>query len=102
MSILSRGASPPGPSTRSRAGAPGPAPFAWLTRFRSFASAARILLPFELGLALLEKRRRALAHVIGARDEAEERRLEDLGLGERHLEPLVDRLEDVADRDRRP
>src|SRR3954471_200326 len=56
---------------------------------------------FEVGFALLEKRLRALAHVLGARDQAEERRLEDLRLRERHLETLMDAFEDVADRDGR-
>src|SRR3954468_24223821 len=56
---------------------------------------------FEFGFALLEKRLCALAHVLGAGDQAEERRLEDLRLRERHLETLVDRFEDVSDRDRR-
>src|SRR3954464_15159190 len=56
---------------------------------------------FEVRFALLEKRLRALAHVLGARDQAEERRLEDLRLRERLFETLMNALEDVADRDRR-
>src|SRR4029078_7287960 len=93
--------SPPCPPTLSLAGAPCPAPFAWLTRCRSFASAARMLLALELGLALLEERLRPFAPVFGARDQAEDRRLVVLRLRERHLQPLVHRLEDVAHGDRR-
>ena len=44
---------------------------------------------------------RSLTHVLGARDQTEQRRLEDLRLRERHLDALVDRFQDVADRDRR-
>src|SRR4051812_46554828 len=64
-------------------------------------SCPRNLTSFEFGFALFEKRLRALAHVLGARDQAEERRLEDLRLRERHLETFMDGFEDVADRDRR-
>jgi hypothetical protein len=37
------GFAPPAPPTRSLAGAPGPAPLAWLTRVRSFAFASTLL-----------------------------------------------------------
>ena len=55
----------------------------------------------NVGLALLEKRARAFAHVVGRRDEAEERRLVVLRVGERHLEAAGDGVEDVAHGDRR-
>src|SRR5450830_748488 len=59
------------------------------------------LLPLEFGFALLEEGLRALAHVVGADHEAEQRRLEGLRLGERHVQAPVHRLQDVADRDGR-
>ena len=51
-------------------------------------------------LALLEERRGAFLAVVGRGDGAEERGLEELALRERHVEPLIHRLDDVADGDR--
>src|SRR4029450_1733864 len=59
------------------------------------------LTPLELGLPLREKRRRAFAHVVGRRHQAEERRFVLTRLGERHLESLVHGVDDLAERDRR-
>ena len=49
----------------------------------------RTLFPLELGLALLEKRARALAHVVGARDQPEQRRLEALPSADDICSPLL-------------
>src|SRR5262249_26279380 len=57
-------------------------------------------LALELGRTLLEERPRAFLHVLGRADEAEERRLEILGLREVHLEPGAHRLEGEAQRHR--
>ena len=65
------------------------------------AEALTHLLALELRLALFQERARPLAHVCGRRDEAEQRRLVDLCLVERHLEAAVDRFDDVLHRDGR-
>src|SRR5262249_31573795 len=54
----------------------------------------------EARRALLQEGPRALLHVGGGGAEAEEGRLEDGALGERHLETAADGLEYVATRDR--
>ena len=58
------------------------------------------LLSLELGFALLEKGPGSLAHVLGAGNQTEQRGLVRLRLGKRHLQPSVDRIDDVAHRDR--
>src|SRR5437879_8506340 len=55
----------------------------------------------ELRLALLQKRRRALAHVFGGGDEAEQRRFVLARFGERHLDAFVHSADDVSHGDRR-
>ena len=60
-----------------------------------------VYFPVNSGFPLLEKRPRAFLHVLGRRHHAEERRFELTAVGERHLEPAVDGLHRVPQRDRR-
>ncbi len=55
----------------------------------------------ERRLAFLEERACAFPHVVGRRDQPEQRRLVHAAVGKRHVASLVDRIEDVPHGDRR-